>query len=412
MIRRAQATQDAVIVPAIGAGSSIAAIRSLKRQGVHTIGLSTNGPQAVFKSRYLDEAHVAPSPSRDLAGYEAKLRSLAERPDVVTVVPLQEADIYVLSKHREAFAECIATPWPEFDTVRATQDWLQLLEAADGVNVPTPETRPLDQWDHWDQPAVIKSRYSIIEDEGRLFTPGMRFVKPGATVDVDTVIGEMGHVPIVQEYVPGDAEHGFFALFDHGSPIAMFQHRRIRSYTYSGGASVYRKSIAIPELEEVGIAMLRKFDWHGPAMVEFKRDPRDGSFRLMEINPRFWGSLPLAVHAGVDFPALYYQLVTGKPLSTTNYEVGLGCHLLRGEVSYLHSVLRYDHELVDRPQLRRELPAVLASVVRQPHFDFLSLQDPIPFVADVIGAAADAFPSPPIRDWIGRTKQRVESGGN
>lgn len=389
-----------MVVPAIAAGSSIASIRSLKRAGVRTIGVSTKGPQAVFHSKYLDEAHEAPSPASDLTGYTDKLLSLAERPDVLTIIPLREADIYVLSKHREEFTTHIATPWPSFEVVRQTQDWLRLMEVADEAGIPIPETRSLDEWHEWDRPAVIKSRYSVLERDGALFTPGMRFVRAGETPDREAVVTEMGHVPIVQEYVPGDAEHGYFALFDRGTPLASFQHQRIRSYNYSGGASVYRKSISIPQLEAEGERLLEAFDWHGPAMVEFKRDPRDGSFRLMEVNPRFWGSLALAVAAGVDFPTAYYQLAVGRPVQASGYEVGLGCHLLRGEVSYLESVLTDDHELVERPRLGRALPAILASLVTQPHFDFLSLDDPEPFVADILAAAHDIVPVIPTWETV------------
>lgn len=384
--------RPAVVVPAISAGSSITTVRSLARHGVRTIVVGESDGSAVFKSKYCHEQLVVPSPSTDLDGYREALLRLAARPDVVTIVPLREPDIYVLAKYRDEFADHVTTPWPKFDTVRASQDWLKLRAVATDAGVPIPETRPLDEWETWDRPAVIKSRYSIMESKNRLVSPGIHFVQPGDDPDIDAIVAEMGHVPIVQEFVPGDAEHGFFALYDEGESLATFQHRRIRSYTYSGGASTYRKSIADSALAAEGAKLLDAFDWHGPAMVEFKHDPRDDSFRLMEINPRFWGSLALAVHAGVDFPYLYYRLAVGDPIQSHGYDVGVGSHLLRGEVSYLHSVLRYDYDHVQRPRLTQIVPTMVTSFVTQPQFDYLSLDDPLPFLVDFFGAAGDLVP--------------------
>jgi hypothetical protein len=201
--------------------------------------------------------------------------------------------------------------------------------------------------------------------------------------DPDRVAEEWGHVPIAQEYVPGDDESGFFALYDRGEAVATFQHRRVRSYTYAGGASVYRESVYDERLDADGRALLAELDWHGPAMVEVKRDA-DGTPTLMEINPRFWGSLALPVRAGVDFPALYYDLATGGVDDPVHdYETGVGSHVLRGEASYLHSVLRYDYEHRDAPPLAGSVADVARSIVDQPNFDFLCGDDPRPFVADL-----------------------------
>lgn len=386
---------DAVVVPAITAGSSLTCHRSLGRAGVSTIAATATGTEPVLRSKYCDETIRVPSPSDDLSGYADALLDAAARPDVLTIVPLREPDIYALSTRYEEFAERVATPWKSYDAIETVQDRRELFELAEAVGVPVPETHTFDEWDwsSWGDEAVIKSRYSILVANGRAEYPGVEFVTAGSRPDRDRVVEEMGHVPIVQEYVPGDAEHGFFALFDEGEPIATFQHRRVRSYTYAGGASVFRTAVAIPELAAEGMKLLRELDWHGPAMVEFKRDPRDGAFKLMEINPRFWGSLPLAVHAGVDFPRLYYRLARGEDVEPVeDYDVGTGCHVLRGELIYLYNLLfdRYEH--VDRPPVPGEIAKLVGSLYTHPNFDYLSTDDPWPFLADVVSSAKLAVP--------------------
>lgn len=391
--------ESALLVPGQAAGSSVTTVRSLGRSGYQPIVVTSDRSLPVCRSKYCDEVYEVPPPTDDVDGYRDGLLTLAARQDVSTVVPLQEADSYVLARYRDRFAQEISTPWPTFDTVRRVQDWLRLRDVAETADVDVPRTAPLDEWTRWDQPLVVKGRYSIIETDGRLFSPGVEFFSAGTQPDEDTLVEAMKHVPIVQSFVPGE-EFGYFALFDHGEPVTSFQHRRVRSYTYSGGASVYRRSVWEPALEAAGERLLRELGWHGPAMVEFKRDARDGSFVLIEINPRFWGSLALPVHAGVDFPRLYAALAADRDVDPpSGYTVGIGSHLVRGECSYLHSVLRYEYPHVDPPSLASALWAVGSSVLLDPQFDLLSTDDPWPFVAD-IGRGVRAL-GPVVRSAVG-----------
>jgi len=186
--------------------------------------------------------------------------------------------------------------------------------------------------------------------------------------------------------VPGTDEYGFFALYDEGEPVAAFQHRQLRGYKYCGGPSAYRESVDIPELEAAGLRLLDHLDWHGLAMVEFLRDDETGEFKLMEVNPRFWSSLPFTVQAGVDFPNCYRALAAGeRPATDPDYEVGIAGHLLRGELLHLHSVLFEDYPLVDRPSVVGTAAAMVASLVRHPRFDYLSADDLGPFLRDFGG---------------------------
>ncbi len=106
---------------------------------------------------------------------------------------------------------------------------------------------------------------------------------------------------------------GVFLLLWEGKLRAAFAHRRLREKPPSGGVSVYRESIALdPVLLERSRRLLESFGWQGVAMVEYKIDERTGTPILMEINGRFWGSLQLAVDAGVDFPRLLIECAEGR----------------------------------------------------------------------------------------------------
>jgi predicted ATP-grasp superfamily ATP-dependent carboligase len=128
---------------------------------------------------------------------------------------------------------------------------------------------------------------------------------------------------ILQEYIPGEA-CGFFALYNHGNIRAFFMHRRITEYPVTGGPSTKAESIYDPELKEKGLTLLNALNWHGLAMVEFKRDNRNGELTLMEINPKCWGSMDLAIASGVDFPYLAVRMaVEGDVEPVYKYNEGV-----------------------------------------------------------------------------------------
>ena len=128
-----------------------------------------------------------------------------------------------------------------------------------------------------------------------------------------------------------------FALYDAGRPVAFFAHRRLRERPPSGGVSVLSESVGLdPYLRELSRRILDHVGWHGVAMVEFKVCA-DGRPHLMEVNPRFWGSLQLAVDAGVDFPWLAYQLATGaRTDSVGGYRIGVRNRWLLGDLDHVY----------------------------------------------------------------------------
>jgi predicted ATP-grasp superfamily ATP-dependent carboligase len=141
---------------------------------------------------------------------------------------------------------------------------------------------------------------------------------------------------IIQERIPkkGLAQGVSILMNESSSCIAAFAHQRNREYPISGGPSTDRVSILAPQLVELSIHLLKELKWQGIAMVEWKIDPRDGQPKLMEINPRFWGSLELAIRSGVDFPTLYARVASGEMVRPVlNYRVGVQCRwMIPGEI--------------------------------------------------------------------------------
>jgi predicted ATP-grasp superfamily ATP-dependent carboligase len=199
-------------------------------------------------------------------------------------------------------------------------------------------------------------------------------------------------------------------LFDRGRLICEFGHRRLREKPPAGGVSVLRESTVVaPSLRQHATRLFSGLRWHGVAMTEFKQDAQTGALYLMEVNGRFWGSLQLAIDAGLDFPWLVSQLALGRrPYSGPPYRVGVRSRWLLGDLDHLYlRLFKTNHEL----QLPPSSPSRVRTVV-----DFLKFQqqgmqyeiarfdDFRPFLHELALAARDVLTA------VRRVRRRPASG--
>jgi predicted ATP-grasp superfamily ATP-dependent carboligase len=217
----------------------------------------------------------------------------------------------------------LTIPVSDYQNLSIAASKKQTIQKAKKLNVPTPNTTIinslLDLENHdFKFPLVVKGVYG----SGLVtYVHNMQSLKDS----VATLRELQGEYPLIQEYIPGQG-YGFFALFNEGELRATFMHKRIREYPATGGMSTCAESVYEPKLQDYGLRLLKALHWHGVAMVEFKKDVRDKEFKLMEINPRFWGSLDLPVAAGVDFPYLLYKMAAdGDVEPDFSYRRGLRC---------------------------------------------------------------------------------------
>ena len=404
---------DRALIPTGHDASSYTCVRSLARQGVGTVVASEKATAPAAASRYCEEAVSLPPPREGLLAYRDALLALAEREDIRTIIPVRPEDSYVLSRYTDAFTEHVSLVVPSMAQLDRVYDRLELAAAAEAADVPVPDTRRLSEVDDWSPELLIKSRFNVLADAylPELGPDDVDVVKHiyhvgrGEMPDVEAIQTEMRHEPIVQAFVRTDGAFTFTGLSDRGDPLATFQHRQIRGNSYTGGGGVYRRSIRDPELERVGRALLSELDWHGLACIEYMRDAETGEYVLTEINPRMWQSLPSTVHAGADYPWYYWLAATGRADEIDDdYQIGVGTHMLHGEVGYLASVFTEESPHVARPSVPGTLWTIGASIAREPRFDYLRLDDPGPFFAGLRNALpTDALPELP---WPGSRSER------
>jgi protein-tyrosine-phosphatase/predicted ATP-grasp superfamily ATP-dependent carboligase len=182
-----------------------------------------------------------------------------------------------------------------------------------------------------------------------------------------------------QEYIAGRGL-GIEFLFNQGQPVWHFAHERIHEYPLTGGASTYRRSVhADPTLLEQAQRLLGALRWHGVAMVEFKVR-QDGSFYLMEINPRFWGSLALSIDAGVNFPLGLWRIASNETLPPQpDYRVPYYTRDLINDLQWQAENLRANHRdvlLLTRSQVRSSVEYLRPFLGKESwdHFDVRDLR--------------------------------------
>ncbi len=258
--------------------------------------------------------------------------------------------VEILGEYEQRPGASIVLPIPSLDQYRTLSNKYQLMGSVKRHGVPIPDTifvpdgnveKVLSQIDRW--PIVVKPGRSLIKVQGRWQKTSVLYAR-----DADELkklyreVGCLKEPSLLQARVVGEGQ-GVFGLFDRGKPVTLFAHRRLRERPPSGGVSVLRESMALHQpITDYALRVVQSTEWHGVAMVEFKVDTESGVPYLMEVNGRFWGSLQLAIDAGVDFPWLLYQLGTTGAVqhSTGSYEVGIRSRWWIGDLDHLLLRLR------------------------------------------------------------------------
>lgn len=371
--------------------ATLAVVRALGSCGISTIVGEETIPTLAGCSRYCTASLRYPSPREDGQGFQDFLLSEVRSGKYRVLIPMTDVTLQLVSQIREGLSSHVALPIPCHKAITLSLDKRYLLRLADELNIPFPATFMMDENEDLDEaasvvqyPAVIKPRFSRFFDRG-VWTEGRVLYArdPADLVAKYRASHAQIPFPLVQNYVEGEGLGVFLCLWN-GKLKCVFCHRRLREKPPWGGPSVYRESIPFDaELVDQSRALLDALGWQGVAMVEFKLDRKDGRAKLMEINGRFWGSLQLALDAGINFPQLLYRLALGEDVpSQLRWKAGVKSRWFLGDLDHLLIRLRH----AESPD---GLPAPTTSRVRacldflkifeaDVHHEVLRLDDPAP----------------------------------
>jgi predicted ATP-grasp superfamily ATP-dependent carboligase len=356
---------------------SVAAIRSLGRRGLSvTAGESTWLAAGLF-SRHVRRRVRYPSP---LARPEAFLSSLVRelrRSSYDLLLPMELRTLLLLSRCRQRFKGLCRFPFAPDGILRRAASKVETVQTAGRLGIPHPRSVRLQSERAWDSGSLCRDPGLPLVLKPDLSEGGRGLFYCRDRDELETALPQAqiaGQDYLAQEMIPwgGDPLGVSLLLGAGGELLAGFTHRRLREYPVSGGPSTLRESFAHSGAEADALRLLQGMGFSGPAMVEFRIDPRDGLAKLMEINPRFWGSLPLAILAGVDFPYLLYRSAIGRPIDV-GFPAAPGFrlrNLLPGELLYL---------LAKRGRVARDFWSW-----RQAGDELLSLDDPGPVLGRLL----------------------------
>ncbi len=315
---------------------SVVAIRALGKAGIKVTVTGDNRITSGFYSRYCTRKLITPpSASHPEAFRDAIIRELSAR-HYDLMIPMEDSTIRALLPIRSEIEARTCFPLPEDTAVLTALDKGKTLTLASRLGIPCPRLFPsLEDVSEADLPVVMKP----VSGCG---SHGLVYVEiPAQLRHEREQAGGRSLSYLIQDRIPAAGEEvGANLLFDRkGRCVAGFTYRRLRDYPVKGGPSTLRESTRDEELLAKSIQLLSELGWYGVAMVEFKRDVRDGQLKLMEINPRFWGSLALPIAAGINFPVLLWQEASGQELKPVfDYEVGVRARwLIPGDILHFLS---------------------------------------------------------------------------
>ena len=241
--------------------------------------------------------------------------------------PTRDETVCALARHRDELATRFRVPTPGWTAVRSCWDKRETYRLAEELGIAHPRTWvPRDPSDvaAIDGPGPYAVKPAI--KEHFFYATGVKAWRADGPADLTDVVRRAVAVAgageiIVQELVPGDGEqqYSYCAFVKQGRALASMTVRRRRQHPSDfGRASTYVETVDLPELERPSLRFLAAIDFYGLVELEYKRDHRDGAFKLLDVNARTWGYHSLGMAAGVDFPYLLYADQIRRPATLRN----------------------------------------------------------------------------------------------
>jgi predicted ATP-grasp superfamily ATP-dependent carboligase len=376
--------------------SALAVVRSLGRAGYRVVVAARGRRSLAGASRWAAANVITPDPLADPSAFVEAVANAIAAHEARIVIPVTDASALTLLACRQRLAPAII-PMPEVTTFQRISDKGALREHAERAGLAFPpqhdvrdvaEARALAATLRY--PIVLKPSRSVGEANGARVKMSVRHASGPAALEahLDTLPAQ-AYPLLLQQRIVGPGV-GVFVLRWNGERVATFMHQRLREKPPSGGVSVYAESVA-PDADLIARAasLLDDFDWSGVAMVECKVDRATGTPYLMEVNGRFWGSLQLAIDAGVDFPVLLVRLALGESVrGPDQYRAGLGGRWWWGEVDHVLARLRRSNAALalpsDAPGRARAVVDFLGSCLRFAPDQVFRLSDPMPFFLESV----------------------------
>jgi predicted ATP-grasp superfamily ATP-dependent carboligase len=354
--------------------------RSLGAHGVPVLVIDDR-PSISRASRYVQQVLRVPDLQTERGVLDALMLARARHPVTGWVLyPTRDEQVAAIAANRAALTAHFRVPTPEFDCVRSAWDKRETYRLATRLGIPIPRTWfPRTEADLAEidvsTPLAVKPS---IKEHFYYATGAKAWRADGRAELLATFRRAAAIVPdgevIVQEMIRGgpDEQFAYCAFIAAGRPVASMTVQRCRQRPRDfGRSSSYVHTISVPGLAQTSMRLLRAIGYYGLVELEYMRDPRDGVYRLLDVNPRTWGYHSLGKEAGVDFPYLLFRDQVGTLADDgkeTRARLGVSWVRILADLPYAVRDLR--GTLATRAYLQSVLTADTEAV--------FSIRDPLP----------------------------------
>jgi len=361
-----------VLVTDASKRETLAIVRSLSKKGIAVTVGEDRKLCCSFFSKYIKNKIIYPNPAENPFSFIKSIYELVKRSKYDVIFPVDDQTTILFSKYKDKLSKYTKVPVTDYETIMKGRDKAKTIKIAIENGIPCPKTYFVDdieeiRKDEIEFPVVIKPR----ESSG---ARGIVYVN-----SLEELMREYKKVkkrygtPLIQEYIPHNGGHySVCALFNQDSePRAIFVYKELRQYPITGGPATFSVSVEKTDVLKYAIKLLKAMKWYGVAHLDFLIDSRDKKPKLLEVNPRFWSSLELAILSGVDFPYLLYKIALDgdvKPVIT--YKTGVKLRFLSGDILWLLST----------PNKLKALPEFIKFRDNNLGYAILSLDDPKPMI--------------------------------
>jgi predicted ATP-grasp superfamily ATP-dependent carboligase len=364
-----------VLIVGVEPRITIPIARSLHRHGVTVEVAALSAAEPVARSSAIADFFCLSCPDHEVndqgLGFMHTLgRRIAQR-RYDMLIPVTDAALALVSEHDRDLRELLYLACPPPQVVDRVLNKSLTLEFARKAGIRVPATYRVSSVLELEAisnklrfPVVAKPYHKSSESDFKVrYFPTYDALRQALVDD-----NQLGSRILLQEFALGDGV-GVEMLLHHGEPVALFQHRRLKEVPAEGGAAAVALAEPLePILVDQAVALLRALEWEGTAMVEFRYDRATRQSSLMEVNGRYWGTLALAIQAGVDFPWYEWQTAHGEtPVVSPNHSTGGRWRWSAGYIRRWHGVAISSIRKVFRH------PAVLKELL--PSFSDLTARD-------------------------------------
>ena len=392
--------KKSVLIIGLSTYVELAIIRSLGRHGIKIYGVGNKKIDICFFSRYLTKGYIFPKFEEEEEFIEF-IEKILKKHEIDYVIAVFENILVTLNNYRGRIEKISRLLIPPENILDTALDKSKTLELANRLNIPIPETIIINEIKELNYckdlifPVVVKPSSRKYDNP---LHDKMNFRRNYihnfyALRDFLNKFKPYRFFPVmIQEYCKGE-EIGFPVLMNNGKSIACMQYKVLRTCPFNGGTPTYREAVKIdPVLREQSIRLLKAMKWKGVAELDYITDNRDGKIKLLEVNGRFWGSLPLSIGVGIDFPYLLYRCdENSDDIEVLDYSVGAryrNLYLDTGRLSEIFFRRISDKEPDQMPSKPIALLEYLKSFYPSVRYDSGGLDDPLPgilyFTASVI----------------------------